>query len=88
MSWSVSAVGKPVAVAEKLAKDFAKIQCQEPEETIKNHVAAAIAAGLSAFPPMLTVSVRASGSQSVNPHTCGTANQLSVTLEPLYGFVE
>lgn len=90
MSWSVSRVGKPAAVAAALAKDFAAIKCSEPEETIKNSVATAVAAGLAAFPPSLAVKVVASGSQyspdSTKPNE--KQNQLSVVLEPIHGFVE
>lgn len=90
MSWSVNAIGKPAAVAAKLAKDFAGIKCTEPEETIKNKVAEAIAVGLAAFPAGMAVRVEASGSQYV-PDAGSPAqaqNQLRVELMPLYGFVE
>jgi hypothetical protein len=90
MSWSVSAVGKPAAVAAKLAKDFAAIKCSEPEESIKSSVAQAVASALAAFPPNLAVTVSASGSQyapdSTKPEE--KQNQLSVKLDPLYGFIE
>src|SRR5436305_369581 len=43
MSWSASAIGKPTAVAAKLAKDFAQVKCTEPEETIKQGVASIMA---------------------------------------------
>lgn len=87
MSWSVSAMGKPAAVATKLAADFARIKCTEPEESIKNTVASAVATGLAAFPPNQAVSVEASGSQSSsNPGEA--TNSLSVSLKPLWGFVE
>jgi hypothetical protein len=40
MSWSVSAIGKPAAVAEKLAGNFAvMLPMHEPEETGKNAAA-------------------------------------------------
>ena len=90
MSWSVQAIGKPAAVAAKLAKDFANIKCAEPEETIKNKVAEAVAAGLAVFPPTMAVSVTASGSQlapdSKQPNEL--QNQLKIELTPLYGFIE
>ena len=90
MSWSVSAVGKPAAVAAKLEKDFNNIHCAEPEETIKNSVAAAVAAGLKAFPPTMAVHVEATGSQrTTNPMLPEEKlNELSVKLGPLFGFVE
>lgn len=90
MSWSVSRVGKPAAVAAILAADFAKIKCQEPEETIKNNVAAAVAAGLAVYPSNLVVRVEANGSQwapdSTKPEE--KQNSLSVKIECLGGFVD
>ena len=90
MSWSVIAVGRTSAVVAKLAKDFSSIKCSEPEETIKNTVAVAITAALDAFPTSTAVRVEASGSQycpdSTKPNE--KFNQLTVKLEPLYGFIE
>lgn len=90
MSWSVSAIGKPAAVATKLAADFARIKCTEPEETIKNSVAVAVAAGLAVYPANTVVRVEANGSQSTPDFHKQTEiqNNLSVKLEPVYGFVE
>jgi len=91
MSWSVAAFGKAAPVAAKLAGDFQRITCSEPEETIKNSVASAVATALGAFPPNYAVRVAAGGSQShpdfsKAPHE--KTNSLSVTIEPLYGFTE
>jgi hypothetical protein len=91
MSWSVSAVGNASRVAAKLATDFANSKCSEPEETIKNTVASAVATALTAFPPNYAVRVEASGSQSVidvgkAPHQ--KTNQLVVKIEPLWGFLQ
>ena len=86
MSWSVSAIGKPAAVAAKLAEDFARINCAQPEHTIKNAVAIAIEAGLRAYPESYAVKVEASGSQSAS--TGGIVNQLSVKIDPVWGFCE
>lgn len=89
MSWSVSAIGKPSAVAAKVAKELASIKCMEPEESIKSGVAAAVAAALAAYPESGAVRVEASGSQSTDRDAPGIAtNQLSVKIEPLWGFVE
>lgn len=77
----------------KLAKDIAAIRCSEPEETIKNGVAAIVAAALAAYPDTYAVSVIASGSQGpgYDPGKPGTpmgqVNSLNVTISPLYGFV-
>lgn len=90
MSWSVNAIGKPAAVAAKLAKDFANIKCIEPEESIKNQVAATIAVALSVYPPTVVVNVAANGSQFTPDSTKPSElqNTLTVKLEPMYGFVE
>lgn len=89
MSWSVSAIGKPTALAAKLAAELARIKCMEPEETIKTTVASAIEVALKAFPESYTVKVDASGSQSTDAAKPGVAvNQLKVSIEPLWGFCE
>jgi hypothetical protein len=87
MSWSVTVVGKASAVAAKVANDIASIKCSEPEETIKNNVGHAISVGLAAFGPDFPVKVSASGSQSDRGGGVKT-NQLSVTIEPIWGFLE
>lgn len=86
MSWSVSATGRAAAVAKKLAEDFARVNCSEPEQTIKNNVASAVDAALTAFPPEAPVRVEASGSQS-NMNGAIT-NQLKVEIAPIWGWVE
>ena len=91
MSWSVSAIGKAGAVAQKLAADFAKIKCSEPEQSIKNCVVAAVAAALDTFPQNYAVRVEASGSQSCPDFSKAPdekVNNLSVKIDPVYGFVE
>lgn len=92
MSWNVEAVGRPKAVAVKLAAEFARITCNEPEETIKNTVASAVATALAAFPDGSAVKVKAYGSQSRQEGGSGdlplAVNSLSVSIEPLYGFAE
>jgi len=89
MSWSVTAFGKPAAVRSKLAGDFARIKCSEPEETIKTKVAEAIDAGLSVMPATDVVRVEASGSQYQPGNTPGELrNQLAVKIEPITGFLE
>jgi hypothetical protein len=91
MSWSVNAVGKPKAVKAKLAEDFKKIVCSEPEGTIKDHIAAAILLALDFYPESGAVRVEASGSQSkghLGMTNTEALNQLSVKIEPLWGFLE
>ncbi len=63
MSWSVNAIGRAAAVREKLAADFTRIQCKEPEETIKNNIAASIDLALAAYPIDAGVRVEANGTQ-------------------------
>lgn len=91
MSWSVSAFGKASAVATKVAEDFARIKCSEPEETIKTAVASAVATALAAFPPNYVVRVDASGSQSCPDSSKAPnekTNQLKVEVAPIWGFLE
>jgi hypothetical protein len=90
MSWSFSATGRPGAVAAKAAADLAKLKCVEPEETIKNKVLEIIATSLATFPPSSVVQVEAGGHQSTRLQDAfGVVfNQLSLTIKPLYGFVE
>lgn len=93
MSWSVSAVGRVGAVAQKVEKDIAAIKCSEPEETIKNGIGGIIAHALAAYPQSYAVTVSASGSQSPNYDPSnpgvrsGVINSLNVSISPLYGFV-
>jgi hypothetical protein len=90
MSWAINAVGKPAAVAAKLAKDFASIKCPEPEESIKAKLAEAVALALAAFPPQLAVRVEASGSQyspNANKPT-EFQNNFKIDFSVIYGFVE
>ena len=87
MSWSVSALGKPAAVAAKLAKDFVSHKCNEPEETVRQAVATAVATALKAYPSSSAVRVEASGSQNGNGPN-DVVNTLTVKIEQVYGFIE
>lgn len=89
MSWSVNAIGKPKAVAEKTEKDFVQSHvCDEPEETVRQAARAAIAAALAGNTnPAVAVQVTASGHMGKND--IGEAyNDLSIHIAPIYGFVE
>lgn len=89
MSWTVASTGKPAAVAAFVAQQFAAITCAEPEQTIKNSIAQAVDVALKAFPADVPVRVQAHGSQSTNSDRPGVAtNQLSVEINPIWGFVE
>ena len=92
MSWSVSAIGKPAAVAEKLAGEFARIPAmQEPEETGKNAAATAVAAIVPAFPDAYVVRVECNGSQ-YTPDSSKTPekkiNQLTIKIDTLGPIIE
>lgn len=87
MSWSLSAIGKPAAVATKLATEFATGNYNEPEATVRKAVASAIAAALKAYPAASAVKVEAAGSQNGSGPT-EVINSLSVKVESVYGFIE
>jgi hypothetical protein len=87
MSWSFNATGKPAAVLAKMKADLARNKCVEPEETIKNGVLDIVDKALSAFPAGSPVEVSACGSQSTDA-TGAAANQLTVNIKPLWGFLE
>jgi hypothetical protein len=95
MSWSVAEVGRAHAVAKKIAQDFARIKCDEPEETVKNAVAHICATALVAFPPNEAVKVTAHGSQfepygeDNKPIGVGhNINSVFLEIVPIYNFRE
>lgn len=89
MSWSFYGVGRAAAVAAKARNDLENIQCAEPEQTIKGQAVEIIEASLKAYPPDTAVRIEASGSQTTHSATPGAAvNNLRLSIEPLYGFVE
>ena len=92
MSWSVSAIGKPAAVAVKVQADLNAYKCIDPEEGVKQAASAAIVAALAAQAEASCVRVEASGHQSdvYGPGAVktGVQNTLRIVVEPIYGFVE
>lgn len=90
MSWSVQAIGKAPAVAAEIAKQFAsQSKCSEPEETVRQAAMALVTASIEAQDAATVVlKVEASGSQSTDFKTMAYRNQLKITIEPLYGFIE
>lgn len=90
MSWGVSGIGKPEALANKLAIDFTRISpMQEPEETGKNAAAMAVAAIVPVFPPDTIVKVECNGSQYCPGSASGPKiNQLTIKIESLGAIVE
>lgn len=87
MSWGINAVGKPAAVAAACQAQAASSSCAEPEETVKNQIVAAIVAACGGFNDKTAVRVVAHGSMSTSNGT-PDYNSASLTIEPLYGFVE
>lgn len=92
MSWSVSGIGKPAALATKLCEDF---QCippmQEPEEIGKRAAFDAVNAIVPAFPDSHVVRVECNGTQytpdsSKSPDK--KINSLSIKIESLGALVE
>jgi len=90
MSWSVSAIGKAPAVRASIAEQFSRSTCSEPEESVKVAAAAAIDKALEAQNPDLPIKVMASGSQGFKDYSAktGVYNQMSISIDPLHGFVE
>jgi hypothetical protein len=97
MSWSFNAIGKPSAVAAKARKELGAIQCAEPEQGIKERAIEAIELSCSALPDDNAVKITACGSQSPAykmvdghyKHVDGKfTNNLTLNIEPIYGFVE
>lgn len=84
MSWSVSAMGNPTAVASKLKRDLETSNCPEPEESIKTAAIAVIVTACLSYPPKSCVKVEAYGSQ-VSP--ANPINSLRIELSPVHGFV-
>lgn len=88
MSWSFSAFGKPASVAAKARETIENgYKCAEPEESIRVATLNSVATAADNFAPGYAVKVAASGSQSV-VNGVVQSNQLSVTIEPVHGFLE
>ena len=89
MSWSVQAVGKPEAVATKLANDFQRITYLGKEEaSLKDAVAELVAKVLALNTRKdALINVQANGSGSTHPAD-GSQQTVSLSISSLYGFVE
>lgn len=89
MSWSVVAHGRAGAVRKEIARQFASgSKCTEPEETVRQAAIAIMDAALAAQQPTAVVKASASGSQSGDYSKQLFNNQLNITVEPQYGFLE
>lgn len=87
MSWSVKAIGKAPAVAQSIENQFtSQPACREPEEAIRQHVRAALVAALAAQQPNIALKVSASGSMSFDNGP--VHNSFTVSVEPMYGFID
>ena len=91
MSWSVQAIGKASAVRAKLAEEFGKNPCVQPEEAVRQGAGKTIDISLESMADMI-VKVTASGHQGNTYDQGGKTkaiyNQLNVSIEPLHGFIE
>lgn len=93
MSWSFTGHGKPTPLLAKMKADLSKHRCSEPEETIKQQLLMTIDTALITFPESMALKIEASGSQTPQygpdgKPTGSYTNSLSLSLTPLYGFVE
>jgi hypothetical protein len=88
MSWSVGAIGKAPAVAAEIERQFNQSKCSEPEEGVRQAARSTIAAALAAQDPAIVVDISAYGSQSTDYKTNALRNQLTLKIEPRYGFIE
>lgn len=87
MSWSVSAIGKPSKVAEKLTAEFAKLTyLAKPENEIAEAIGQALIKAAADTTDVAAIRVEATGSMGMNGgnHT----HNISVSVSPVYGFVE
>lgn len=91
MSWSLVLKGMPQLVRAEAATRLAAIKCPEPEEQIKNAVAAIIDATLAVYPPDQPIALEAAGHQYSPSNPEGGApfhmNNVVLKLEPIYGFL-
>ncbi len=88
MSWSVRAIGKPAKVAERLQTEFEKTTyLVEPEREIARNIGVAVIKAVQdSVGGTGIVKVECSGSM-VSTHSNHVHN-ISVTVTPIYGFVE
>ena len=94
MSWSYSATGKPQAILENARIELNRINCAEPEQTIKNKVLHILETSLLAMPENSAVRITASGSQStawagapLKEVQGKFTNSLKLEIEPIWNFV-
>lgn len=86
MSWNVSRKGRAAKVAEYVEQQKSNIRCLEPEEAFKNSALETALAVLRSMPTNTAVELEARGSQS--QMSDGTYNQLYLSINPIWGFVD
>lgn len=91
MSWNVTAVGKAGALRAHVAKEFKKVICAEPEQSIAMGLATVIDIALASFSEDCSVCIQSYGSQA-QPDFRNRPDKFTHTvalqIETLYGFVE
>lgn len=91
MSWSVTVFGRVEKVRAAIADQFKTSSgCAEPEESVRQSAAKLIDDSLAAQDQQFAIEVSASGSQSFKDWQAktGVSNQLTITIQPKYNFVE
>ena len=89
MSWSVAANGKQPAVKAEIARQFENGgKCSEPEETVRQAAKAVVLAAINATDASYPIKVSASGSQSGDYGKRIFSNSLTITIEPIWSWLE
>lgn len=90
MSWSIAVVGRAHGVAAYAEKHFNLTKCEEPEESIKQKVAEIVQIACGNMPEDSAIEIIASGSQycTKRDDKQTDAHSVSVSIRPLFGFVE
>ena len=86
MSWSVSVIGKPSKVAERLKIEFRKMDYLiSPEKEIAVSIGQALVNAAADTTDTAVIRVEANGSMGSNGGD--HSHSINVTVTPLYGFV-
>lgn len=89
MSWSVSAIGKQPAVKAEIARQFeVGGKCSEPEESVRQAAKATVLAAIDATNPSYPLKISASGSQSGDYSKKIFSNSLTISIEPVWNWLE
>lgn len=85
MSWTVTGMGMSDALAPILAKKFDEIKLEEPENSVKNAAADAVALTLKIHQPPAAMKVSAYGAMEKTESGC--VYSFGLQIEPILGFV-